>query len=63
MSNDELIGVAQRMDESIVPYGTEIITQDEHGDTFYIIEEGEVSVTVSLCTCYVVNYPLFYWTA
>ena len=59
MSPDELVSVAQRMNENVVPCGTEIITQGDHGDTFYIIEDGEVSVTVSYIYIYVyINYRI-----
>lgn len=47
MSDAELENVAQSMEEIVVPCGHVIIRQDDIGETFYILEEGEVLVTVS----------------
>lgn len=40
-----LLSAAQNMEEIILPRGTVIIRQDDVGDSFYVIQEGEVLVT------------------
>ena len=47
MSESALISIAQRMQELKVEKGFKVICQDDIGDTFYVLEEGEVEVTVS----------------
>lgn len=45
MSEDALASIAQRMDQQTYPKGSIIIQQDDLGDSFYAIQEGEVEVT------------------
>ena len=47
MSESALISIAQRMQEIKVEKGYKVICQDDIGDTFFVLEEGEVEVTVS----------------
>lgn len=45
MTQEALVSAALSMDEAYYKKGDEIIVQDEIGDTFYLVEEGLVSVT------------------
>lgn len=46
LSPENLITAAQCLEELYFYKGENIIEQDDIGDTFYVIEEGTVSVTV-----------------
>lgn len=48
MNKDLLYAAALSMEEVYFTKGQHIIIQDQVGDTFYLIEEGQVVVTVSL---------------
>ena len=52
MSDSALTSVAQRMDKKKYVKGDVLIHQDDLGDTFYALEEGEVIVTVRFCINY-----------
>mmetsp|Transcript_24296 Transcript_24296/g.24905 ORF Transcript_24296/g.24905 Transcript_24296/m.24905 type:complete len:928 (+) Transcript_24296:232-3015(+) len=45
LTDHYLLSAAQNMEEMIVPAGTVLIKQDDVGDSFYVVEEGQVSVT------------------
>jgi CRP-like cAMP-binding protein len=47
MNKDLLYAAALSMEEVYFTKGQHIIIQDQVGDTFYLIEEGQVVVTVS----------------
>jgi len=47
MSKDSLYAAALSMEDAYFTRGQHIIIQDQVGDTFYLIEEGQVLVTVS----------------
>ena len=49
MSKDTLYAAALSMEEAFFTRGQHIIIQDQVGDTFYLIEEGQVVVTVRTC--------------
>lgn len=46
LSNEAIISAAQSMEEVYFKKGDMIIEQDDIGDTFFIIEEGFVSILV-----------------
>ena len=46
MSEEELLSIAQNMEESIFLRGEVIIRQDDIGDALFVIEEGTVNITV-----------------
>eukprot|EP00602_Paraphysomonas_sp_CaronLab_P002653 CAMPEP_0185021950 /NCGR_PEP_ID=MMETSP1103-20130426/4648_1 /TAXON_ID=36769 /ORGANISM="Paraphysomonas bandaiensis, Strain Caron Lab Isolate" /LENGTH=852 /DNA_ID=CAMNT_0027553771 /DNA_START=239 /DNA_END=2797 /DNA_ORIENTATION=+ len=45
MTEQYLLSAAQNMEELVLPYGSVIIRQDDVGDSFYVIQEGLVSVS------------------
>lgn len=47
MNKDSLYAAALSMEEVYYTRGQHIIIQDQVGDTFFLIEEGNVVVTVS----------------
>lgn len=47
MNKDSLYAAALSMEEVYYTRGQHIIIQDQVGDTFFLIEEGQVVVTVS----------------
>lgn len=49
LSNEALITAAQSMEEIFYAKGDDIIVQDDIGDSFFVLEEGSVSVTVRAC--------------
>lgn len=46
LSQEALVTAAQSMEEIIYNNGDDIIEQDDIGDSFFILEEGRVSVRV-----------------
>jgi CRP-like cAMP-binding protein len=47
LSSEALVTAAQSMEEIFYSKGDVIIEQDDIGDSFFVLEEGRVSVTVS----------------
>lgn len=47
LSSEALITAAQSMEEIYYVKGEDIIVQDDIGDSFFVLEEGKVSITVS----------------
>ena len=54
LSAAELLIAADTMDELYMKTGDNIVQQDDIGDSFYVLEEGTVIVTVS--SMYIYNY-------
>lgn len=46
LTNEALISAAQSMEEVYFTKGDVIIEQDDIGDSFFVLEDGRVSVTV-----------------
>ena len=46
LSNDAILSAAQSMEEVFYKKGDTIIEQDDFGDTFFVVEEGLVSIRV-----------------
>lgn len=51
MSSETLISAANCMEEVYYKKGDKIIEQDDVGEAFYVLEEGQVSVTVRYTSC------------
>ena len=47
LTTEALLTAAQSMEEVFYAKGSDIIEQDDIGDSFFVLEEGEVVVTVS----------------
>mmetsp|Transcript_26206 Transcript_26206/g.38823 ORF Transcript_26206/g.38823 Transcript_26206/m.38823 type:complete len:493 (+) Transcript_26206:30-1508(+) len=45
LTDQYMLSAAQNMEELVLPYGSVLIQQDDVGDSFYVIQEGLVSVT------------------
>jgi CRP-like cAMP-binding protein len=49
LSPEAIITAAQSMEEIFFRKGDVIIEQDDIGESFFVLEEGRVSVTVCVC--------------